>query len=240
MDIQPMFVITKSGLIIRPEGIELSIAHTRHYIDDLKNLLAEFQYEAARARTIAPEGIPQEDSIVTDTKRGLARAYAHLDDLTQVRGHLTRLYDRNFKDWADVFRQTRIELGLEKIEDSTELHAAVQRTMEMLKTENHWFSESKFITYINKAEEAIYNDVKLDKRVYAPMTGANPTGRYSAQIRIDGWAQDEAFFDTKEEVQAWLDNYQYDGKIGEGARKDYQAVLDKWAKKALEGQEEAL
>lgn len=149
MDIQPMFVITKSGLTIRPEGIELSMSHTRSYISYLSSLLAEFQQEAVRARTIAPEGIPQEDSIVADTQRELSRAEAHLTGLGQVKGHIIQVYDRNFVTWAEVYRQTRIELGLSKIEDSPELYAAVKRTMAMLKAENSKFSETKFIKYIN-------------------------------------------------------------------------------------------
>ena len=59
------------------------------------------------------------------------------------------MFDRNFVTWAEVFRQTRIELGLAKIEDSSELYAAVKRTMAMLKAENPKFSETKFIKYIN-------------------------------------------------------------------------------------------
>jgi hypothetical protein len=149
MNTQQMFVITKSGLTIRPEGIELAISYTWSRIGRLSGLLDEYIYEAARARTVAPEGVPQEDSIVADTQHELDRAYAHLDDLTQAKGHLIRVYDRNFRDWAEVFRQTRLELVLEKIEGSPELYAAVKRTMTMLRAENPKFSESKFISYIN-------------------------------------------------------------------------------------------
>src|SRR5215212_9868764 len=139
MDKQPLFIITKSGLTIRPEGIDLAMSHTRSYIGYLSGLLEEFQREAGRARTIAPEGIPQEDSIVADTQRELDRAGAHLDDLAQAKGHLIRVYDRNFRDWAEVFRQTLLELGLGKIENSPELYAAVKHVMTMLKAENPWF-----------------------------------------------------------------------------------------------------
>ena len=55
MVIQPMFVITKSGLTIRPEGIDLAIAHTQSYISYVGGLLEEFQTRVAVARTIAPE-----------------------------------------------------------------------------------------------------------------------------------------------------------------------------------------
>jgi hypothetical protein len=224
-----MFVITKSGLVIRPEGLDLSIAHTRHFINYLSGLLAEFHEEAARARTIAPEGIPQEDSIIADTQRELSRAEAHISNLEEAKGHVTHVYDRNFQDWAEAFRQVRIQLGLETIEDSPHLYALLKLVRGMLKRENHWFSENKFIKHINNGGQATYDHVKLDKRVYEPMVFANPTSRYSAQVRVNGWAQDEAFFDTKEEAQMWLDNYKYDGQIGEGVMKDYQAVFKKWA-----------
>src|SRR5438128_1130486 len=117
MDKEPMFVITKSGLTIRPEGIDLSITHTKNFIGYLSGLLAEFQAEAARARTIAPEGLSQEDSIVADTQRELDRAEAHRANLEEVKGHVTHVYDRNFEDWAEAFRQARIQLGLARIAD---------------------------------------------------------------------------------------------------------------------------
>jgi hypothetical protein len=153
MDTHQMFVITKSGLTIRPEGVELSLAHTRHFISYLSGLLAEFQEEAARARTIAPEGIPQEDGIVADTKRELSRAEAHKANLEETKAHITRVYDRNFQDWAEAFRQARIQLGLARIEDSPHLEALLRIVMAILKAENHWFSESKFRSYINRDTE---------------------------------------------------------------------------------------
>jgi hypothetical protein len=81
-----MFVTSRSGLVVRPEGIDVSLTHTKHFISYLSGLLAEFQEEAAKARTIAPEGIPQEDSIVADTKRELARAEAHRASIGFTRG----------------------------------------------------------------------------------------------------------------------------------------------------------
>jgi hypothetical protein len=85
---------------------------------------------------------------------------------------------------------------------------------------------------MTKAQNHECNEVKLDKRVFEPMTGANPTGRYSAQVRVNGWAWDEAFFDTNEEAQAWLDNYQYDGQIGESVMHLYLEFFEKWERKA--------
>lgn len=56
MNTQQMFVITKSGITIRPEGVELSMAYTRHFIRDGQEKLVLYRQEAAQARTIAPEG----------------------------------------------------------------------------------------------------------------------------------------------------------------------------------------
>jgi hypothetical protein len=147
---QPIFVITKSGLTIRPEGIDLAMSHTRSYIGYLSGLLEEFQREAARARRIAPEGIPQEDSIVADTQREQSRAEAHLAELDQVKGHVIHVYDRNFEAWAEAFRQARIQLGLARIEDSPHLEALLKIVIAMLKAENPKFSESKFRNRINE------------------------------------------------------------------------------------------
>ena len=110
----------------------------------------EYEREAAQARTVAPEGIPQEESIVADTKCELSRAKALLSQLEEVKGHILRVYDRNFQDWAEVFRQTRAQLGLIHIEDSAQLYACLKIVMTKLKAENHWFSESKFMSYINE------------------------------------------------------------------------------------------
>jgi hypothetical protein len=149
MSTQVMFIITKSGITIRPEGIDLAISHARSYMSHLSGLLTELQEAAAQARKVAPEGIPQEDSVIADAKRELGRAEVLLGELEGVRGHTIHIYDRNFEDWAEVFRQARIERGQVRIEDSPDLFTAVKIVMAMLKAENHWFSESKFIKFIN-------------------------------------------------------------------------------------------
>jgi hypothetical protein len=149
MEQKSMFVITKSGLTIRPEGIDLMLVFTKYCIRAGRTKLAEYEQEAAQARTIAPEGVPQEESIVADSKRVLSRAEALMTELEEVKRHVLCVYDRNWQDWAEAFRQARIELELAHIEDSPELYALLKIVMRVLKTENHWFSESKFINYIN-------------------------------------------------------------------------------------------
>jgi hypothetical protein len=123
METKPMIITNKSGLIYRPEGIHLMLGHTRHFIRCGQEKLAEYQREAARARAIAPEGIPQEESIITDMQRELSSAAAIEADLQNAEGHIIHVYDRNFEMWAEAFRQARIQLGLAKIEDSPHLYA---------------------------------------------------------------------------------------------------------------------
>jgi hypothetical protein len=225
MDKQPMFVITKSGLIIRLEKLKALHWYIDYYVCAIKGRLALYLEEC------------DEDDTAIALLQGEVEFAEEIDrELEQLTTEVRHIYDRNFEAWAEAFRQARIERGLARIEDSPDLYALLKIVVAMLKSENHWFSEEKFIKYINKGGEASLDDAKLDKRVYDIMTGANPTGRYSAQIRKDGWAQDEAFFDTKAEAQAWLDSYRYEGKIGEGVQKDYQAFFDKWERKAQEGQ----
>jgi hypothetical protein len=146
---QPLMSITKSGIVIRPDGIEVALAHTRHFISYLSGLLTEFQVQATKAHTIAPEGIPQEDSIVAETEQELSRAEAHRANLEEVRGQVIHVYNRNFEDWAEAFRRARIQLGLARIEESPHLELGLRIVMAMLKAENRWFSESKFRSYIN-------------------------------------------------------------------------------------------
>jgi hypothetical protein len=144
---QPMFVITKSGLTIRPEGIDLSIVYTKYFIQDARAKLDEY--------IMVLPCTSFDDPIFAKAQQEICRAVDIMRELEEVRGHILRVYDRNFQDWAEVFRQTRLELGLERIEDSPELYAAVKRTMAMLKAENRLFSEEKFRKFINNPEASL-------------------------------------------------------------------------------------
>jgi hypothetical protein len=141
MDKQPMFVITKSGLIIRPEGIDLAIAYTKYFIQDARAKLDEY--------IVVSHYTSFDDPIFAEAQREICRAVDIMRELEEVRGHIQRVYDRNFKERAEAFRQVRIQLGLARIEDSPHLYALLKIEMAMQKAENHWFSESKFINYIN-------------------------------------------------------------------------------------------
>jgi hypothetical protein len=150
MQTQPVFIaITKSGLTIRPEGVNVLVVLVRHCIKDLEERLAHLQTEAARARADVPEGVPQEESIISDTQRLLECTKAVAIELAHLQNRLVQWYERNYVIWAEEFRQVRIRLGLKRIEDSPHLMAMVGGVSKSLKAENHWFSSQKFINHIN-------------------------------------------------------------------------------------------
>ncbi len=149
MSDESLFIINKSSVVLTTFVIDLFYSYMNHYIRDGYEKIEEYEREATEIRLIEPSWVSQEEHSVADMQRELNRAESLRAELGQVRGHIVHVYDRNFRDWAEVFRQTRLELGLEKIEDSPELYAAVKHVMTMLKEENPRFSESKFIKYIN-------------------------------------------------------------------------------------------
>jgi hypothetical protein len=145
MQIEPMFVITKSGLIIRPEGIDLALTYIKYFIQDARAKLDEY--------IMVSHCTSFDDPIFAEAQHEICRAVDIMRELEETKEHRIRVYDRNFQDWAEVFRQTRIECGFEKIEDSPELYTAVKHVMVILKAENPKFSEEKFINYINNGRK---------------------------------------------------------------------------------------
>jgi hypothetical protein len=150
MQTQPVFIaITKSGLTIRPEGSNLLLVLVNHCIKDLKERIAHLKREAQRARQAVPEGVPQEEVVISDTQHLLESTQLVAHELEQLEGRLVQMYEVNYVTWAEGFRAARIRLGLKRIEDSPHLMAMLDGVAKILKGENHWFSSQKFITYIN-------------------------------------------------------------------------------------------
>jgi hypothetical protein len=140
MSTQPLVNITKSGVVLRPEAVNLLHAYTRYFIQHSRAKLDEYLFDL---------GGSLDDRIAAEAQQAICAAVDLLRELDEADDHIGRVYDRNFEMWAQVFRQTRIELGLERIEASPHLYAAVKIVMAMLRAENPKFSESKFINYIN-------------------------------------------------------------------------------------------
>ena len=65
--------------------------------------------------------------------------------------------------------------------------------------------------------------------VYQPNVGANPTSRFSAQIRKGGWAIDEQLFDTYAEAVAWAQKHT--GRMSRGVASQYLDMFHRYATK---------
>jgi len=45
----------------------------------------------------------------------------------------------------------------------------------------------------------------ITKRVLIPEIGANPSPRYLAEVRLNGWLINHCYFDSELEAQSWLE-----------------------------------
>lgn len=73
----------------------------------------------------------------------------------------------------------------------------------------------------------IVDPSKIKISVFEPMVGANPTNKYSVQVRYNGLAADEQRFDTREEAEAFAKDYEFEG-LNPSVMPDYAAFAKKW------------
>lgn len=59
----------------------------------------------------------------------------------------------------------------------------------------------------------------LLKNVYEPNCGANPSTRFLAEVREDGWLINRAFFNSEADARTWLENQ-------DGIEMDKQTALE--------------
>ena len=140
MQIKPMIIIDKSGIVITPDAPDLLLYHTNFFTYQVRAKLDEY---------IAQEHPAPQDPLLVDTQEELRRAETIAGELTQMRGYLLHVYDWHFESLAHIFRETRVLLKVARIEDDRSLLYAVKCLMTMLKRYNPKFSEEKFIKYIN-------------------------------------------------------------------------------------------
>ena len=63
----------------------------------------------------------------------------------------------------------------------------------------------------------------ITKKVWPPMCGANPCGRFLAEVREDGWIMAHAYFNTQQEGEAWLETQS--GEMDKRTAKVYADVI---------------
>jgi hypothetical protein len=141
MTTKPLVRTTPHTIRATPKLIELCGEYARYYIRAIQGKIAEY-------RELQGEAV-ESDAPLVEARRQLARAQVVVEALETLQGELERIYKWHYEQMADIYRQTRLELGLERIEDDPNLHMVVKFTMSLLKRENPRFREDKFINYIN-------------------------------------------------------------------------------------------
>jgi hypothetical protein len=139
MSSKPMIIIAKHSITIAPSVFDLLLQYIQFFIWDRQMQLHHLK---------TPE--PIADPAVNDLVREINQAQALATAIEPAKEQFARLYEMNFVKLAEVLRQTRIALGLEKIEDMHSLRICLEYLMTMLKQDNPLFSREKFIAAINE------------------------------------------------------------------------------------------
>ncbi len=149
MQTKPMIIIGKHSITLRPELPDQLLGYIHFCRDAIQKRLDEYVRE--RNQHTSQEAL-QQDSALTEAQRKISQAEALIAELEQLRGHVSRSYERDFDTWAEVFRKTRIALEHERFQDNYTLNTAVMTAMELLQQDNPYFSRDKFESYINNEE----------------------------------------------------------------------------------------
>jgi hypothetical protein len=144
MQIEPLFVITKSGLIIRPERIKDLSEYPKRYIREAHEMVDTYLREGAR----------EHDPIILAMRREIARAQETVHDLEQLATQVQHYYDLNFVREAEIVRKTLHTLGFTQIQEVYILSVLVDIMVAHFKAENPTCNKEKFINYINNEGEA--------------------------------------------------------------------------------------
>ena len=142
-----MIVIAKHSVTITPTVFDLMLSYIRFFIYDRQTKLDQQLQRSVqyRAQTSASG-----DQAIPMLQSEIEQAEALVHQIEPAKGEFARIYELNFEKLAEAWRQTRIQLGYEHIEEVYSLKVALHHQMAMLKSENPSFSREKFITRINE------------------------------------------------------------------------------------------
>jgi len=142
---QPLFVITKSGLIIRSERLKALSDYPKRYIREAHEMVDTYLREGGR----------EHDPVILAMRSEIARAQETVRDLEQLSTEVQRFYDLNFVREAEIVRETLHALGFTRLEEVYILSVLVEHMIARFKAENPTCSEEKFRTFINNPEVAL-------------------------------------------------------------------------------------
>jgi hypothetical protein len=139
MSEQPMFIITKSGLVIRPERLKDLGDYPTRYVREGCEMIA----------TYLCAGGQEKDTVVVDMRREIARAEEAAQELAQLVQEVQRIYELNFVREALIVRETLHALGFTRLDEVYVLSVLVDHMVARFKAENPKCSEEKFRKFIN-------------------------------------------------------------------------------------------
>ena len=142
-----LFHTTKSGVDFTLEAFELLRVYPHYCISDWQEKIEMYRTESV-SLTGSSEA-SKTDSLIRRALDEIHQAQVVVCELSELQKGRQRMFMVNFERKAEVYRQSRIQLGLAKIEDSPHLFATLKIEMAMLKAENPLFSFKRFIDYIN-------------------------------------------------------------------------------------------
>jgi hypothetical protein len=150
MDSRSLITLSKHSVTLTPNLCNDLLSYTRYFVYDSKMHLDEYLRELERFKEHVPEQVPTKDRHVFDVQQALVRAESILTEFEPLTDEMHRTYKRNYITLANVLRQTRRDLGQERIEDIHTFKVYLDHLCRMLYQENDMFSREKFINCINE------------------------------------------------------------------------------------------
>lgn len=144
-----MVVVKKHSIGLAYGVLAVLPAYVQAYITSLRSKLDEYHIELAKATQGYPRRL-QEDTLLRRAQEELDRAEAVLAGMEDFKGALEVAFKHHFEEWAEVFRQVRLNVGVADIRSIPELGLALDIAMDTLYRENPKFDHEKFIKYINQ------------------------------------------------------------------------------------------
>jgi hypothetical protein len=149
METKPLYTLRKHSIVLTPGMLNTVLAYIRYVHRSLRTKLEEYRTAQNQSGSTDIQAVNAGETTAAQVQREIARAEEVAQDVELLRDEVKQIYLWHFTKMAEVWRTTRLELGLSRIEEVQELKLALTHTMRMLKAENPQFSEEKFIQFIN-------------------------------------------------------------------------------------------
>ena len=106
---------------------------------------------------------------------------------------------------------------------------------------DNWYPENIYLQLVKAINDKLGSNESNDKssgltgKVYPPECAANPSQKWSAEIRKDGWAWEEKFFDSEKEAEDYVKNFT--GDMSKGVATQYADVIKRHSNESMNEEE---